>query len=118
MYKIITAVEAFSWPHKTDSVKAKMKFINKTMREIRKAAKAGDTMAIVEVNSLDLVDVGMAAAFLSNLGYKVIIQERWVDHHFTYRFKICWGDEEFLKYVRNDAKIASELAQNSVMLRC
>lgn len=75
MYKIITAAEAFSWPHKTNSIRTMTKFINKTMRKIRKAARAGETNIIVWANSLNDADITTADAFLSNLGYNVTIYE-------------------------------------------
>lgn len=90
MYKIITAAEAFSWPHKTNSIRAMTKFINKTMRKIRKAARAGETNIIVWVNLFDNADIATADALLSNLGYKVTIYEF---HHFVHYFHICWNDK-------------------------
>ena len=114
MYKIITAVEAFSWPRKTNSVKTRMKFINKTMREIRKATKSGETRTVVRANLPDNVDAVMAASFLSSLGYKVVIREVWSNHHFVYHLYIRWSDKEVLKYIENDVKVSSELAKNSV----
>lgn len=116
MYKIITAVEAFSWPRKTDSLKSRMKFINKTMREIRKATKSGEIQTTVYANLLDNVDVVMVASFLSNLGYRVIIHEARSNRRFVHYLYIRWSDEEVLKYIKNDAKVSSELAKNSVMM--
>lgn len=112
MYKIMTATDAFLWPRKTNSAKVRMKFINRAMREIRKAAKSGETKIVIWADLPNSADVAMAASFLSSLGYKVVIYEKLYDHRFTYYLYIYWVREESFKYIKNSIKIASELAKN------
>lgn len=112
MYKIITAVDAFLQTRKSDYTKAKMKIINKTMRKIKKAAKSGKTRVTVLVDLSNNPDIIMIAPFLANIGYKVTIYEKLCNHRFVHYFDIYWEREEFLKHIKNNFKITSELVEN------